>query len=108
VQLGYNLGPSGVITAAIDATMIVPDYLADGSEGFGLDWDIASPMLDKFFGVTVAAEANGARVNARVSEDDDEEDAADTVDAEPAADATRTRSGPRIVVTASPTPRKQR
>jgi hypothetical protein len=38
--------------------MIVPTYLDDGSEGFGLDWDVAGPMLDDFFGVTAAQRAD--------------------------------------------------
>ena len=29
-QLGYNLGPTEVLTASIDASMIVPTYLDDG------------------------------------------------------------------------------
>jgi LCP family protein required for cell wall assembly len=66
-QLGYNLGPSGVITAAIDASMIVPEYLDDGSEGFGLDWDVAGPMLDDFFGVAVAAGESGTAPDAKLS-----------------------------------------
>jgi LCP family protein required for cell wall assembly len=108
VQLGYNLGPSGVITAAIDATMIVPEYLEDGSEGFGLDWDLAGPMLDDFFGVALAAGDGGASPGAELSAAGESSEESTGTDLQTERDTTGAGAGgdPRGV--ASPTPRRSR
>lgn len=49
-QLGFGLSASSILTTSIDADLVTPTYLADGSEGLALDWDAAQPMLDDFFG----------------------------------------------------------
>jgi hypothetical protein len=107
-QLGYNLGPSGVITAAIDASMIVPEYLEDGSEGFGLDWDVAGPMLDDFFGVAIAAGESGAGPDAEFSAADETSQGSASSDAADERDTTGTGGSPPSRGSASPTPRKSR
>jgi LCP family protein required for cell wall assembly len=106
-QLGYNLAPSGVISASIDASMIVPKYLDDGSEGFGLDWDVAGPMLDEFFGLTLAADDAGARADAQVS-DEEGGAAGSTGEKAPTTGKSGTAPKPKGEMTASPTPRRQR
>ncbi|HET9495718.1 MAG TPA: LCP family protein [Chloroflexia bacterium] len=107
-QLGYNLGPSGVITAAIDASMIVPEYLDDGSEGFGLDWDVAGPMLDDFFGLAVAAGESGAGPDAELSAADETSQGSGSSDAGDERDTTGAGGSPPSRGSASPTPRKSR
>ena len=49
-QLGYNIDASNIYTASIDAEMIQPATLPDGSEGLKLDMVAAQGMLDHFFG----------------------------------------------------------
>lgn len=102
-QLGYNLGPTGVVTASIDASMIVPTYLDDGSEGFGLDWDVAGPMLDDFFGLTVAAGTEGAGGGSRAAQDV----LVGNAQAEPKS-GSKVGSASSTSPAASPTPRMRR
>lgn len=49
-QLAFNMSSSSIITAAIDSTLVTPDYLPDGSEGLRLIEKKARPMFDEFFG----------------------------------------------------------
>ena len=56
-QLGYQLNASSIITSSIDAEMIMPATLPDGSEGLTLNMEKAQPMLDDFFGTSPAANA---------------------------------------------------
>lgn len=106
VQLGYNLGPSGVMTAAIDASMIVPTYLEDGSEGFGLDWDVAGPMLDNFFGVAIAADSDRVRDKSQLPADKD--NSAGSVESGSDGDTTGANGGSRGRPSASPTAARRR
>jgi LCP family protein required for cell wall assembly len=94
-QLGYNIDASRVMTAAIDSTMIVPDNLPDGSEGFSLDWDVASPMLDEFFGVDSAV-AGADAVTVDGEESSTEQRAA------PSARGTATAKRPEATPSAAP------
>ena len=49
-QFGYSIEASNIITASIDAEMITPTTLDDGSEGLLLNKKAARPMLEDFFG----------------------------------------------------------
>lgn|GEM_PF-5700701 len=49
-QLGYGIEPSNIITSTIDSRMVTVMWLPDGSEGLRLNWKVAQPMLNEFFG----------------------------------------------------------
>lgn len=53
-QLLYGIQPSAIITSSIDSAMITAATLPDGSEGLKLNWNIAEPMLNSFFGAATA------------------------------------------------------
>lgn len=66
-QLAYNIEPSSITTATIDSNIIIPATLPDGSEGFTLNWKLAQPMLDSFFGrVPVSSNLSGSSPNSPV------------------------------------------
>lgn len=49
-QLAYGIQSSGIITSTIDNRMVTAVTLPDGSEGLRLNWKVAQPMINQFFG----------------------------------------------------------
>ena len=64
-QLGYEIESSNIITSTIDRDMIIPAVLPDGSEGLELNWKAAQPVIESFFGRTVARERLTAKKSVR-------------------------------------------